>query len=68
MEQKEKSKKDEIRAKHDYENMQNAENDKNLEMMRIRRAEMKQKAKSHWKAELERVKASSEIPVPAEGE
>ena len=29
---------------------------------------MKQKAQNHWKAELERVKASSEIPVPAEGE
>lgn len=68
MEQKERNKKDEIKAKHDYENQCNAENDKSLEMMRIRRAEMKQKAKNHWKAELERVKASSEIPVPAEGE
>ena len=56
IEKKQKSQKDEIKAKHDFENMLNEQNDKNLEMMRIRRAEMKNKAKNHWQAELERAR------------
>ena len=66
--EKEQNRKNELKAKHDFENMQNADNERNLEMMKTRRAEMKEKAKNHWRAELERVKASHEIPVPVDGE
>ena len=41
IEKKQKLQKDEIKAKHDFENMLNEQNEKNLEMMRIRKAEMK---------------------------